>query len=419
LPSIGHVHADRAIRRVMVEVPGNCPLDAADVHWAFSGLELLDFTTGELQAILTRAADDVFLKHYGAEGSAHIWRTVTPLALPPSAAGARGADSRQKPKAGPARAAELAGAAFAVRQALRHAAVDAQPDAIHLQREPFDGNGSRAEEFAPATRFAKERLWHLELVFPRPVAGPLVIGDGRFIGLGVMAPIDGDTGICAFRIVAGLASDAQPPTIANAARRAVMARVRDYLGESKPLPPFFSGHEPNGAPAQSSHLAFIFDDSTSRLLIVAPHLLDHRQPTAQESRHLAVLDEALAGFAQLRAGAAGFLQLRAIALTLESDALLAPSRRWESATPYLVTHHAKRVGTEQTVIEDLRVECRRRGLPAPATVQPLELSAIPGLGLAANVRLTFRTAIEGPVLLGRSRYHGGGLFTLTARSHPK
>jgi CRISPR-associated protein Csb2 len=154
-------------------------------------------------------------------------------------------------------------------------------------------------------------------------------------------------------------------------------------------------------------------------LVVAPHALDHRQPTSQERRHWAVLDKALVDFAQLRAGAAGCLQLRAIALSPENDDLLAPSRLWESATRYLVTHHAKRVGAERAVMEDLRVECRRRGLPAPAMVQPLEMNAIPGLGLTARVRLTFQTAIKGPVLLGRSRYHGGGLFMSAAKSHPK
>ncbi len=39
------------------------------------------------------------------------------------------------------------------------------------------------------TRFDKHRLWHVEIAFKEPVAGSLVIGDGRFLGLGVMAPV--------------------------------------------------------------------------------------------------------------------------------------------------------------------------------------------------------------------------------------
>src|SRR5262249_47384108 len=42
LPSIGHIHADHAIRRVLVEVPAGCFLRSDDVFWAFSGLELID-----------------------------------------------------------------------------------------------------------------------------------------------------------------------------------------------------------------------------------------------------------------------------------------------------------------------------------------------------------------------------------------
>ena len=40
LPSIGHPHADHAIRRVLVEIPPNCPLPSADLEWAFSSLPL-------------------------------------------------------------------------------------------------------------------------------------------------------------------------------------------------------------------------------------------------------------------------------------------------------------------------------------------------------------------------------------------
>jgi CRISPR-associated protein Csb2 len=41
LPSIGHLHADHAIRRVIVEIPPNCPLRTGDLEWAFSGLLLV------------------------------------------------------------------------------------------------------------------------------------------------------------------------------------------------------------------------------------------------------------------------------------------------------------------------------------------------------------------------------------------
>jgi CRISPR-associated protein Csb2 len=76
-----------------------------------------------------------------------------------------------------------------VLNALRHADVREHPIGIEVQREPFDLKGARAERFAAGTRFAKERLWHVRLRFGAAIEGPLVLGDGRFLGLGVMAPV--------------------------------------------------------------------------------------------------------------------------------------------------------------------------------------------------------------------------------------
>jgi CRISPR-associated protein Csb2 len=193
LPSIGHHHADRAIRRVLVEVPAGCPIRADDVFWAFSGLELVDPETGEvLDAIVTPTDDEGMLSHYGiGERDYCVWRTATPIALPESASRRRIDHERglADAKNGFERAAEQRRAAGAVVHALRFAEVRAWADSIRVQREPFESNGERVEAFAPGTRFAKERLWHVEIAFREPIAGPLVIGDGRFIGLGVMAPV--------------------------------------------------------------------------------------------------------------------------------------------------------------------------------------------------------------------------------------
>jgi CRISPR-associated protein Csb2 len=193
LPSIGHHHADRGIRRVLVEVPAGCPLRADDVYWAFSGLELGDQPAGEiLNLILTPSADETMLARYIAADRARsrVWRTVTPAALPGKARRRRIEPTRRaaEAKGGAERAAEQACAAAAVIQALRHIEVHAQVEAVRVQREPFEAKGERVEAFAPGTRFAKERLWHAEITFETPITGPLVIGDGRFLGLGVMAP---------------------------------------------------------------------------------------------------------------------------------------------------------------------------------------------------------------------------------------
>lgn len=193
LPSIGHVHADREIRRLLIEVPPGCPLRPDDVHWAFSGLDVVDAETGEVRAVLTPTDDQAFLRHYGLNGDEgyRVWCTVTPAALPEDARRRRIDPGRRRAEAktGRERAEEQARAAAAVCQALRHARVRAGIEAIRVQREPFEGNGARVEDFAEGTRFPKERLWHVEIRFVEPMGGPLVIGDGRFLGLGVMAPV--------------------------------------------------------------------------------------------------------------------------------------------------------------------------------------------------------------------------------------
>jgi len=194
LPSIGQVHADCQIRRVLVEVPATCPLRPQDIHWAFSGLDILDQETGEILATLIAADEEAMLRHYGiGEPARHVWRTVTPAALPESARRRRidPARMREEAKGGAERAGELARATSAVYQALRHAGVQAKPHAIRLQREPFEANGARVEAFASGSRFSSHRLWHVEIGFDEPVQGPLAIGDGRFCGLGFMAPVAG------------------------------------------------------------------------------------------------------------------------------------------------------------------------------------------------------------------------------------
>ncbi|MBI3048968.1 MAG: type I-U CRISPR-associated protein Cas5/Cas6 [Acidobacteria bacterium] len=421
LPSIGHPHADGEIRRVLVQVPPTCPIAAGDVDWAFSGLDVADAETGEVHAVLTPADGDGFARHYGIgdDLACRTWRTVTPAALPEVASRRRVDPARraEDAKHGRERAAEQARAAVSIGQALRHAGVRGGVDAIRVQREPFEANGQRAESFAEGTRFAKERLWHVQITFGAKVLGPLVIGDGRFLGLGVMAPVSTTPGLHVLAVESGLVATPDPVTVARALRRAVMARVQEALG-TVPLPTFFSGHDRGGSPARSersSHVAFTFDPARSRLLIAAPHVLDRRYPTSEERDHLTVLDDVLENLVELRAGSAGRLVLRSDWLDLDADVLTAPSRTWESVAPYWVTRHAKKTEATEALSADLRAECRRRGLPEPVEVRPLEVRGVPSVGLVGRARLVFAVAVRGPILLGRTRYIGGGLFTGTGR----
>ncbi len=415
LPSIGHMHADREIRRVLVETPPGCLLHPNDIQWAFSGLDLIDQNGGEIFATLIRTDDDSFLGHYGGKDDRAycLWRTVTPAVLPESVRRRRIDPARkaQEAKAGSERRAEQERAAAAVGQALRHVGVREGTHTVRVQREPFEANGRRVEGFAEGTRFEKHRLWHVEIGFSAPVQGPLTIGDGRFLGLGVMAPVIQARGVYAFAIESGLVGPRDPEGLARALRRALMARVQEQLQGS--LPRYFSGHEVDGSPARSSrssHLAFAFDPARTRLLVIAPHVLDRRPSTHDEAANIAILDRALEGLRELRVGEAGVLSLRPAIVVMEQDPLFAPSREWSTVTRYRVTRHVRAADARQALASDIQTQLRLREFPE-AEVTPVECEGIAGKGLEGTAKVKFKVAVAGPVLLGRNRFLGGGLFT--------
>jgi CRISPR-associated protein Csb2 len=424
LPSVGHAQTERSVRRVLVAVPRACPIAIGDAAWAFSGLALdFDRETGVVPddgVELVQADDRTMLAHYGVEDAAPecLWRTVTPAALSERAARRRidPHRMREEAKGGAERLREQAAAEWAARQALRHAGIDAPVQAIRVQREPFEARGQRAEAFAAGTRFTKERLWHVEIAFAQPVQGPLVIGDGRYLGLGLMAPVRRTEGVFAFGIADGLTDQVEPLGLTRALRRAVMARVQEKMKKHESLPAFFTGHATDGAPSRSGrheHLAFAFDAPRRRLLIIAPHILERREAFKDErQQHLPALEDALEDFRELRAGVAGKLALVSNAVDLSCDPLFTRSSTWESVTPYCVTRHAKFSDAAAALKGDLLAECRRAGLPRPL-IEVAKTFAKPGVGLFGLAKLRFHGATAGPMLLGRDRHFGGGLFVPT------
>lgn len=417
LPSIGHEHADNAIRRIVVEVPNGCPLRAADVYWAISGFEKVDPTSGELGPfMLTEAsAPNAMLDHFISEGGSTTWSSTTAVVLPEGARRRRidPAHQREQSKGAQEVLAEEARAMTAVKDALRHAQVPAQALAIRVQRTPFDPHGASASAFAEGTRFDKHQLWHVEVTLNKAIPGPFVLGNGRFLGLGVMAPISESQGVFTFHVTDGLSDAVNPEEIARALRRATMARVQDLLGPREPLPEFFSGHEAATSRATSeAHLHFVFEPATNSLYVLAPHVVMRRNPYREEREHLTQLQLALASFTQLRAGKSGLLTLEACSpLGHEVNPLFGTSHTWQSSTPYQVSRHAKKVTAEEALIVDLKSECARRKLPEPDAVDVQTLRGIRGEGLTGFVQIRFARAVQGPLLLGRSRHLGGGAFS--------
>ena len=421
LPSIGHPHADLTIRRLAVRVPQICPLRADDVAWAFAQVAWTD-ADGVILAELQPVDDDAMAERY--EQSGRCWRSVTPLVL--STARRRRiypAHTRGEAKDAAERAREEAHAVHAVRQALRHAEIGMSPISVRVQREPFDSHGERVEAFATGTRFPKESLWHASLTFAAPLGGPLLLGDGRYLGLGLMRPVDPMPGVLAFAIEAGLAGDADPALVARAARRAMLARMQAALPRGQSVPRYVSGHEDDGRPARGGshrHVAVVPDLRHRRLLFVAPNLL---QRSGLEWREIAGdhgrLEHALEGMNVLRAGPAGRLALAPTALEAESDPLFAPSRVWGSISDYRVTRHRRRLTDKEALRADVVTELSRIGWPEPDTVEVLSVRRGPQGGLSGRLRLAFAKAQAGPLAIGSTMHKGGGLFAGSHRRHSR
>jgi hypothetical protein len=137
--------------------------------------------------------------------------------------------------------------------------------------------------------------------------------------------------------------------------------------------------------------------------VVVPHALDRRDSTREEGNHQAVLDEALQGMCELRAGSAGRLVHRRTWIDVNGDLLTAPSQAWGSVTTCVVTRHARVRDASAALATDLIAECRRRGLSAPSAAITLHTKGVAGTGLSGRARLEFSAAVRGPVLLGRNR----------------
>ena len=412
IPSVGHEHADMAIRRIAVHVPPFCRLRPDDVAWAFAQAAWADLD-GVVVCELRRTGDeDVMVERYRQRG--RRWRSVTPLALP--TARRRRTDPTRRTedaKGGSERADEEARAAVAVVQALRHAGIQAKPAEVRVRREPFQRRGERAEAFAAGTRFAREALWHAEIVFAEPVAGPLLLGDGRYLGLGLLRPDRPLPGVLAFSIVEGLAEAADTASVARAARRAMMARVQNRLRPGEMLPTYVSGHDESGSRARSGahrHIFIVADLARRRLLYIAPNRRQRSMDRSEINRDHRPVERALEGMDILRAGKAGRLLLRPAAIDAENDPLFAPARVWESATDYHVTRHSRQLTDEEALTADILAELRRSGWPMPQSIEVLTAHRGPRGRLSGRARIAFASAQSGPLILGHTAHKGGGAF---------
>lgn len=174
LPTIGHEYADGMIRRLVVVEPFGS--DGAQARWAerrLRGAILRDREERDCGVLLDlwRSSSRRILDKYVGENRS--WSTVTPVVLP-------GFDDGKQIKAEKLvlKAAARAGLASGV---IEHLA---------LRKAPFWPGSQHAHHYFAPEYLAQFPRWHVWMQLRKPIAGPLAIGAGRHVGLGLFAVTD-------------------------------------------------------------------------------------------------------------------------------------------------------------------------------------------------------------------------------------
>jgi CRISPR-associated protein Csb2 len=175
IPAKGH---DGRIRRVLVAEPfGGGGGKAQAVARRLSGASLVEEGTGELKADLRAFSEqdrqrDGVCRRYLPSGGARCWGSVTPLILP-------GRDDRRAGKAHNLVLKSLAQAGYTTAVA-----------EIHLQQEPVFPGADMARSYRPPAYLKEFPRTHAIITFAEDVPGPIALGAGRHVGLGVFGAMD-------------------------------------------------------------------------------------------------------------------------------------------------------------------------------------------------------------------------------------
>lgn len=202
LPNVGHEHADGRIMGLAVALPYELDTVARDATLRGIGSWERERDGGPLQLTMGRGGVVemrrrrppfalVSLRQPVWSRRSRWWSSATPVALPTHPGNLR----RGSPAA---RARAWARAADAVAKSCEHVGLPRPVDVrVSLVSSVV---GARPANDFPVFRQGRganggvvRRLVHAAVEFAEPVGGPLVLGSGRFVGLGLMRPVD-DTG---------------------------------------------------------------------------------------------------------------------------------------------------------------------------------------------------------------------------------
>ena len=202
LPSVGHAHADGRLMGVAVGMPD--VLDGKSKLALLRAVGAWEQTASPLALTLGRQGVLEMERLIGTSAlvtlRAQLWRrpsrrwvSATPVALPTHPGRLTGGTPS-------ARGAAWCRAEQAVVDSCRHVGLPEPADVV-VSLDPFITGGLLASRFPAFHQRGRggepvaRRLVHASVTFDQPVAGPLVLGAGRYVGLGLMRPLEvGDDG---------------------------------------------------------------------------------------------------------------------------------------------------------------------------------------------------------------------------------
>ena len=235
VPSIGTEHTDPSIRRIMLEVPRGMSQSGSTTWRGRSpGLHVCDPQTGGSWNGHLVSTEDARMARAIRARPAREFRSITPVAL--SGASRRRlepADTKSAERTQPGRTPSRPGVSF--RPFVMRASGPGPTD-IRVQREPFRiGEASGPSSSRPVRDSRSMRCGTCRFQFREMIPGPMLIGDGRFCGLGLMEPIRRMLRAATTCSSSGSMGNSQSrqanrPALVRSLRRALMSLARDDSG---------------------------------------------------------------------------------------------------------------------------------------------------------------------------------------------
>lgn len=200
LPYVGFEHADGRLLGLAVSVPAAVSDEARRALYRAIGnwekaveSDVLKLTLGAQGVVhLARQhgpATLISLRPGAWNKASRRWISATPIALPKH-------PGRLHKGTVAARSKAWASAESSVALACEHVGLP-RPTSVEVSLSPFLRGARPASGFPPFNqnaqpgRAVRRQLLHASLTFEHPVAGPLMLGAGRFLGLGLMRPGSG------------------------------------------------------------------------------------------------------------------------------------------------------------------------------------------------------------------------------------